>query len=71
VEAKVKVATDAAAKNAGDIAKNGEAITALQTTSGQKADKTYVDETFVKQADLDAAVMTEAEGTALAEALFA
>lgn len=70
VEAKVKVATDAAAKNAGDIAKNGEAIT-VQTTSGQKADKTYVDETFVKQADLDAAVMTEAEGTALAEALFA
>ena len=71
VEAKVKVATDAAAKNAGDIAKNGEAITDLQTTSGQKADKTYVDETFVKQADLDSAVMTEAEGTALAEALFA
>ncbi len=33
--------------------------------------KAYMDENFVKKTDLDAAVMTEAEGTALAEALFA
>ncbi len=66
---------------------NAKDITALQTATSdaemkkkypnlaadltQKADKTYVDETFVKATELEALCMTAADGKALAEKVFA